>query len=171
MSVTPQELPIADQINEAMAALAGCVFDGLDPVCAATIILGDTDDGQDDFQPDDEDADCDDDCSRAWVRVNGAYPANGIGVANDEPNQSCETLIGMDLEIGIIRCVEIEKNGEAPTATNLLAASIQNIRDMVAIRKAVLCCTHFEDYQLGDWTPTGPDGGRVGGYWTLAVLV
>lgn len=165
MSETPQELPLADRINADLAALAGCVCAGLDPVCACAIMVGSE---LYDFQPDE---DCEEECSRAWVRVAEAYPATGIGIQEEATNANCEGMINLQIEIGVVRCIEVPSDGEAPTVSALLAASVQQIRDMVAIRKAILCCEHFEDYMLGTYTPIGPEGPQIGGIWTMAVLV
>lgn len=171
MSQTPAELPLADLINEGLAALAGCVCSTIDPVCACGVIIGET---FVDIAPDADDEDseeCDEGCSKVWVRVMDVYPASGLGQPTEEANAACDSMLGVQIEIGVTRCFEIPKDGEAPLVSEMLASSQQNIRDMVAIRQAILCCDHFEDVVLGDWTPSGPEGSEYGGIWTLAVLV
>jgi hypothetical protein len=40
---------------------------------------------------------------------------------------------------------------------------------MMVMRRAVACCPGSTDWILGAYVPTGPQGGLVGGYWTLEM--
>lgn len=115
-------------------------------------------------------------CGVAWVRMITAYPAVGVGVPADGPD-GCGTLVGVDLEIGIARCVSVaDNNGEAPPKEDMMQAAATQADDMMLIRKAIKCCSSLDsqDYALGSYMPTGPGGGPggglVGGAWILSTV-
>jgi hypothetical protein len=39
------------------------------------------------------------------------------------------------------------------------------------MRRAVACCLNSKDWILGGYAPLGPQGGVVGGVWTLSMQV
>lgn len=114
---------------------------------------------------------CDDKCGAAWVRLANGYNAEGLGIPSQ--NQGCGTLVGMDIEMGVIRCLEQEERGKPPTAESMRAAFNQQISDMLAIRRAVRCCEALGDldYLLGVYQPIGPTGMVVGGTWTITLVI
>jgi hypothetical protein len=118
-----------------------------------------------------------DDCSAesgmAWVRLMAAYPADGVGVPSETAG-NCGASIGLDIELGIMRKVEVpDADGTPPDAASLLAASLLAAQDILTMRRAVACCAALpnKDYILSGYTPMGPMGGMVGGWWTLAVAL
>lgn len=115
---------------------------------------------------------CDDKCGAAWVRLANAYPAVGVGVPA-ENRIGCGALLGFDIEIGVIRCLEQESTGEAPPAETMSAAALTQVDDLIAMRRAVMCCDALkdEDYSLNTYQPVGPQGMVVGGTWTLSVVL
>lgn len=111
------------------------------------------------------------DCSDggvAWVRMVQGYPSTTVGQA-DQRLGNCGTGWGYDVEVGIVRSVAIEV--EAPDEAESLATAEQQYKDMNTMRKAISCCSGLRssDYILGPYTPYGPNGGVVGGSWTLYV--
>lgn len=154
----------ADRINEALAGFTGCIGEALRDLCSYGLTIGET---YVPFSPDPED-DCDEDeamCSQAWVRV------MGIRETPAEPgwDGSCTSGTTIDLEVGVLRCFEIEEEGEAPTATDVLAAAMQAMTDMAAIRCAATSCEVWDALTVGDWQPSGPLGGQYGGTWTFTA--
>lgn len=150
-----------------LAALAGCVCEKVNAVnetCFCGITLGDQ------YVSTSGIGDCEEACGEAWVRITGAYPSTVVGQPNFNLD-NCGASMGVDIEIGVLRCLEVPEGGEAPTPEQFLEAANVQIKDMIAIRDAVLCCEHFPSYILGAWTPIGPDGGLVGGSWTISVGV
>jgi hypothetical protein len=115
---------------------------------------------------------CDTKCGSAWVRLITAYPADGVGAPADGV-VGCGRGLGVDIEIGVLRCVEQPGDGSAPTEEMLAAASVAQMNDLLAVRRMIACCPSLNDvdYSLGVYTPVGPRGAVVGGRWTLSVLL
>jgi hypothetical protein len=115
---------------------------------------------------------CDDRCGMAWVRLVTAYPAIQIGQF-DQSGNTCGAFLGLDVEVGVLRCVEVAEGTDVPDPEDLIAQAVQQNDDMVLIRKAIACCTALDnvDYMLGTYTPIGPEGALGGGAWTLSVLL
>lgn len=106
----------------------------------------------------------------AWVRIAQAYPATGVGLAAQRPGV-CGVGTGYDIEVGSMRSITVTE--EAPEATEVLAWVEQQDADMNALRRAIQCgvVLNQKDYILGNFTPIGPQGGMVGGAWTVFVMV
>lgn len=112
--------------------------------------------------------DCAKKCGMAWVRMGAVYPASGVGIANEEP-KNCGSGIGYGVEVGILRCAHTGTAEQMPTpAEQMMDAQLQ-VADMLAMRRAVACCPGSTDWILGIYTPTGPQGGLVGGFWSLEM--
>lgn len=109
----------------------------------------------------------------AWVRMMSMYPASGINVVNSEPN-NCGSSIGMDLEVGMIRPVStIDARGKPPKPETYAASAELQDNDAIVMLRAIRGCSAFQAYDniVGQYQPTGPLGGLVGGTWGLAVLL
>jgi hypothetical protein len=115
---------------------------------------------------------CDDLCGMAWTRLESSYPATSLGEFQGDEN-TCGTFLGLDIELGVLRCVEGGDNGEAPEAAEWERATELQLGDMVAMRRAVQCCPALEeiDFLLGTYSPIGPQGLVAGGIWTVSVLI
>lgn len=158
----------ADRLNNAIMAFAGCVAESLKDICTYSVTIGQS---YVPFDPD-EDDDCDPEeavCSQAWVRV------MNVQVMDQQfsfgGGDGCNTSLQLMLEVGILRCIEIPEGGEAPTATDVLVASMQAMTDMLAIQCASQSCDAFDSITTGQWSPSGPLGGQYGGTWTFTVEV
>jgi hypothetical protein len=116
---------------------------------------------------------CDNGCGMAWTRIVSAYPAQTVGEVAVEPN-TCGANLGVDIEVGILRCYQLPDNGDPPSPEVLAAAAARQADDMMSMYRAVKCCEALQefgiDYLLGIFTPSGPLGGVVGGTWTLSVI-
>lgn len=162
-----------ERLNDALIALTGCVGEALDDICSYSLTIGET---YVPFDPD-EDDECEDDeavCSQAWVRVMTVAPVNKA--ESFEIGDGCYVTLGMTLEIGVYRCLDIPEGGEAPTASDVLVAAMQSMTDMRAIYCAVMSCggeegPGFDSIESGTWTPSGPLGGQYGGIWTFDVEI
>lgn len=105
--------------------------------------------------------DCGERCGMAWVQITGAYPASGIGVPDITPS-NCRKAIGVDVQIGVARCMPVgNEQGEPPTEGQLREAVEQQVKDMMSVRAAILCCS-AEDLIAGPVVPFGPEGGVYG---------
>jgi hypothetical protein len=109
-------------------------------------------------------------CGTAWVRLSASYPANGVGVPN-ETLRNCGSGIGYEVELGVIRCVQImEDDGSGPDAATLQAAVELQLADMKAMYMAINCCSGSKAWIVGSYTPIGPEGGAVGGILTVSMM-
>lgn len=167
MTVTPAEPDPDERLHTALVAFTGCVGESLEAMCSYGLTIGET---YVPFDPDPEDNCPDDDaaCSQAWVRVMQASTSY-----NEESfeNGECGAVMRLSLEVGVLRCLDIPEGGEAPTATDVLAASLQSMSDMRAIYCAAMNCEVWDSIDSGTWTPSGPLGGQYGGIWTFDVEV
>lgn len=115
---------------------------------------------------------CDDRCGMGWVRLTSAYPAVAAGQTPLE-GQACASLLGADIQVGVIRCLEYPDDGQPPTQETLEAATLQQMEDMTTIRRVIECCDalDFHDHEINTYTPHGPQGMVVGGWWSLSVAI
>lgn len=155
-----------------MAALAECLCgqikdpaNGVPDVCSCGIVPGDN------MAPGLMDGNCAITCGQAWVRMVGAYPMKGVGQP-DTSLGNCGAQVGADVELGIVRCIDVGDERGTPPEVLLAAAQLQ-YADALVMRKAVLCCdaVPFRDTIMGNYTPLGPAGGMVGGQWLISIAV
>lgn len=108
----------------------------------------------------------------AWVRLGPTYPSQSIGVA-DESVGNCSTGLGADIEVGIMRLIEVAEGTTNLRPETILRQSTDQHDDMLLIRQAIVCCDALDakDYILGAYLPIGPSGGMVGGAWTVHIGV
>ncbi len=112
-------------------------------------------------------------CGMAWVRMASAYPSTIIGEA-DTTQMNCDKMLGLDIEIGVYRCVaDLDDPTVVPEPARLIEVSDLAIEDMLAMRRAVHCCSALADqgYSLGLYVPLGPVGGIAGGTWTVFTSI
>lgn len=111
-------------------------------------------------------------CGMAYVRLTSTYPATQVGINDLEPG-NCNKSTGFDLEIGIMRCFELEPDGGPLSPEDLMVATEQQIKDAETMRRAIDCCDAVgsRDYILGLYTPFGPDGAILGGSWVLNLVI
>jgi hypothetical protein len=114
--------------------------------------------------------DCRDKCGSAWVRLGAAYPSVTAGEADTRPH-NCGASIGVDIEVGIVRCAPVPNSVGEVDPAKVLASAQQQAEDILTMWRAISCCPEVtkRDYILGQYSPVGPQGGLMGGIWTLAV--
>lgn len=178
MSTSSDEVQFpADKLNEALVTFTSCIGESLDGICSYSLIIGQS---YVPFMPDADEDDgeaCEDSeygCNQAWVRVETVSTAATAGnTALDGTN--CDVVWRLALEVGVLRCITIEGEGEAPTSSDLLEAAMQSMDDMSALHKAAFDCKAADDQPLwlsiedGEWIPLGPLGGQYGGTWLFTV--
>lgn len=139
-------------------------------VCSYGLVIGDS------YVPFDPDEDeCQDDegddatCEQVWVRVAQVTPTGGV----DTFRGMCGQEMQLALEVGVLRCIETPEQGEAPRASDMLAAVLQSMDDMNAIYRGAMGVDDdlFDEIIAGEWTPVGPMGGQYGGIWTFTVTI
>jgi hypothetical protein len=115
--------------------------------------------------------DCSQACGMAWVRLESMYPSVVLGQPDATPG-NCGTTLEIAVEMGVARCLPvIDESGTPPSAQELADSTELQIADALAMRTAVACCVRGKDWVLGGYTPFGPQGGMVGGTWSLVLQV
>lgn len=157
----------ADALNNAMAEFTGDIGLALEGICSFGWTIGDS---YVPFNPDDDNDSCDEEeavCSQMWVRVVQISPA----VQDESWDGSCSLVLQIELEVGVLRCVEIPEGGEAPTESGVLEAAMISMDDMNTIQCAGMSSEAFDSLTLGTWVPLGPSGGQYGGVWSFTAEV
>jgi hypothetical protein len=165
MTTLPDDL---DPLHQALIQFTGCIGEALSDICSYGLTIGEA---YVPFDPDPED-DCPEDeemvCSQAWVRVTSVNPLPNLTESwEGDTDAACSFRIG--LEVGVLRCVEIPEEGNAPTASDVLVGALQAMTDMKAVQVAALGCEVWESIEVGEWHPSGPLGGQYGGVWSFTV--
>jgi hypothetical protein len=152
---------ILDDLSTCLCAQI--LTDGLPPVCTCGVMPGSE-------VALDYAGDCDSACGMAWVRLTSSYPSVSIGQPTARPG-NCSAGIGIEVEIGIMRCIDLGDGTNPPVLADMKAAADLQYADMVAMLRAIACCRASKDWLLGTYIPYGPQGGMVGGIMPLALLV
>jgi hypothetical protein len=86
---------------------------------------------------------------------------------------TCVTPFSETVEIGIVRCARgvLQDDGQPPPASDVTADAQRQATDREALKQAILCCWGVEGRDLLGltWEPIEPQGGCVGGIWTLTL--
>jgi len=153
-----------------LSALAECLCAeilnpvwGVPDVCTCGVVPGEVASAE-------QTGNCQTKCGQAWVRLVGLYPMAQIGTPQTEAG-NCGAGLGMDVEVGIMRCITVgDGRGNPPTPEQYLAATQLQITDALIMRTAIECCPALpsRDTILGLYQPLGPEGGLVGGLWNLS---
>lgn len=151
-------------------ALATCLCaqikdDGLDEPCYCGVMPG--------FEVAWDIGECDDgSCGIAYVRLGNVYPSSQVGVATVNPG-NCAIGTGLDIEMGMLRCFELNEDGSPSSPAQLLEASRIQYADILVMQKALVCCEWLpaEDFVVGTYQPVGPSGGVVGGAFPLSAWI
>lgn len=113
-----------------------------------------------------------DDCcdGQTWVRLTTITPQPPTG-------QNCQiNWWDLAVEVGILRCAHtIDDAGRAPAPYDLTTEAGEQGRDLWALNEAIVCyATEIPSVvrvDMGAWTPSGPEGGCVGGAWAATLRV
>lgn len=167
MTAVAERVLIEDKaIWPAITSLVACLCEevirsGLPPVCICTPLPGEV------YATDyvSEDA------GMAWVRLESAWPSTSF--PNQTITSTCAAPLAFGVEIGLAFCAPIfEQDGTPPPFAAQFDTTRVQIAAMAAMRRAVLCCFpagRAQDVVLGLYTPLGPEGGVVGGTWSISV--
>lgn len=166
MTVTaPTEIRTDTFVWPAMLRLAEClctelVAAGLPPTCLCSVLPGDA--VAADYVSEDE--------GMAWVRLVSGYPYTAFPVA-DTAAATCLRPLAFELEVGALWCAPVfaDSRGTPPDMAAQFAATETQLAAMAAMHRAIVCCVPTErgTGALGAYTPVGPEGGVVGGVWSL----
>jgi hypothetical protein len=117
---------------------------------------------------------------QAWVRlvnVQAVVRQSETGTSTGVAFTSCRGEYIFQLEMGVTRCIPgVDASGNPPTTEELLEATRFQLADMDTMRRAITCCFATDrqwgenrGVQMESYTPVGPEGGCVGGYWTFYI--
>lgn len=103
----------------------------------------------------------------AWVRLIQVYPSASFPDPAID-GRSCAYPLVAEVEIGLMYCFPAAKAGDIPTVEEQWEAARLQAAGMAALRRAIECCYRKAgEFALGTYTAVGPDGGFVGGTWTV----
>jgi len=160
--VAPAPLSITERIGPILSELLGCAEAALDPpVARAYIAPGNT-------------VAWDDCCNgQVWVRLLflESLALAKMGATHMDP---CGLVWTATFGIGVLRCSStIDDRGEIASADALSNEALQMLADEAALCQAIYCCNvaPLNRYELTRWDPLGPEGGCVGGEWTMTMQV
>ena len=159
--------PVFNRLGELAVCLCEQIQDpenGVPDVCFCGIVPGEQAIGN-------YAGDCKNKCGMAWVRLVSLYPMASIGAIDQTPG-NCGVGVGIDVEMGVFRCISIgDEQGNLPSPAELLEATQLQIADALIMRKAVLCCDAIPSKEaiLANYTPVGPLGGLVGGTMQVSM--
>jgi len=111
--------------------------------------------------------------SMAWVRHVSTNPTIQFPSA-DLSIDNCASTLAHIIEVGLIRPSPIpESDGrhvDLPDDLTHMNASLQLADDMMLMKDAIARAAKVIDFViLGSYTPVGPEGGAVGGIWSLTA--
>lgn len=104
----------------------------------------------------------------AYVRLVDSYPSTTFPSANTTPSVSCSAMLVATLEVGLLQCMPINADGSPLSQEQSTEVSRLQMAGMRAIQQAIACCD-LPLVVLGSYTPQGPQGGLVGGFWQINV--
>lgn len=174
MSETPEESTQLSRLENSLITFTSRIGAAVEDICSYGLTIGES---YVPFNPD-EDEECTEEevaCSQVWVRVESITPRDSG--AEQGWGGDCALTLNMELEVGVLRCIETVEDGEAPTASDVLVYAIQNLEDMNAILCAAMADSPegepdiWDAIYVGQWVPTGPLGGQYGGIWSFTVEI
>jgi hypothetical protein len=107
----------------------------------------------------------------AWVRLESAWPSTNF--PSPSGAAACNAPLAFGIEVGLAYCAPgSSDDGEPPSMAAQFDAVRLQMAAMNAMRQAILCCfptSRASDVALGVYVPAGPQGGVVGGTWSISV--
>lgn len=161
-----------DLVHDFLDGLLTAVVDWLDtigaPVCRSFVAPGAS-------APWDTCCECDVGEGQAWVLASRVFPVDPFP-NQDVSAQRCKPReYAANVTAGVLRCAHtVDDQGVPPDPEVVTADAVKVGRDRTAVLDAIVCHVAGDEpgtFQVGDWTPLGPQGGCVGGQWTMTVAV
>jgi hypothetical protein len=109
-----------------------------------------------------------------WVNI------GPIGVGNQDgtrsANTTCKPTIYVSATVGYTTCYPINEDGQALTSQQQIVLTDLVMAARAALYRGISCCDWKGSYGIGEvvvttWTPQGPQGGVLGGQWTVQVQI
>jgi hypothetical protein len=153
-----------DVLGPLLTQLLGCVAAALDPTVGRALVAPGGLVAWDDC--------C---AGMVWTRLMAinAEPTTAakLGASNFDP---CGVRWTASIGVGALRCsAAVDEQGGIASAAALTTEAVQVTADAAALCQAVYCCNllPLARQQVLRWDPLGPDGGCVGGEWTVNLQV
>lgn len=114
---------------------------------------------------------CEDSDGMGWVRLGSVYLTRSFPLAANSIVPCDQATSAFTVDVGIIRSMPLAEDGEGLDAADFEAAADIQTSEMAVIQQAILCCYGSQNdlVMLGGYTPVGPDGGAIGGFWTATL--
>ena len=159
--------PPSQVASELLDCLVGLLDDEGRPVCRAVLasggsvpwdVCGESSDGSE---------------GQAWVAVGQVTPVEQFP-AGSPPHRCPPPEYATVLTVAVLRCAAtVDDQGRPPSPERMAADASKVAADRAAMRDAVVCCLagglEPGEWQMGSWTPLGPQGGCVGGQQQVTV--
>lgn len=109
----------------------------------------------------------------AWVRLGAAFPSVEFPAVKSDIN-NCTSTLAYEFDMGVLRPAPIGeqfgKDVHLPTDEVHTATTHRQMEDMMIMHRAINAAAEdIELLLLGTYSPMGPQGGAVGGYWNLTA--
>lgn len=112
------------------------------------------------------------DCGMAWTRLDRLFPYKTFPLI-DQSGVGCDGPMAATIELGVFRCLPTGgMAGQPPTAEQLTNATINQLRDLDAMKATMKCCPAVEgrSVSIGTYVPRD-SGGCGGGIWPITVTL
>jgi hypothetical protein len=110
---------------------------------------------------------CDGDvCGMGYVRVVTAFPYEVFPIPTLD--NTCRRELAWQIEVGAMRCIPVHDDGLPLAEADMAEVWVGQMLDTWALYKALTCC-EAPGMSVQSYTPVGPEGGCVGGFWTAYV--
>jgi hypothetical protein len=148
-------------ITDYTTALEACLADKFGSLCAWGVVAGSA--------PSlDYCGGCEGDgCGQWWIAVQSIFPFTTF--PNPDDTAQCGTELGVNIQVGVARCFPVPEDGDPVTHEQHAEAFAEQMADALAMHAAIACCVTGYTVALGTYDPIGPEGGCLGGTWTLNV--
>lgn len=149
---------VLERLQDALVELTTGVLTALEPpVCRVNLALG----------PDPTWDSCAQTCSND---ADGHLWATIVGTTVGDTEQCLNHKA--TVRIGILRCAAvISDSGEPPSAAAVSADAAQQAFDADAIYTVMSSDAFKHGFDLVGWSPLGPNGACVGGYWEYTYTI
>lgn len=107
----------------------------------------------------------------AWVRLVGASPTSAFPSPETRVN-ACAITLAYTVEVGMVGPAPVLEdnmgNFSLPEDTELFEAAMRQAEEMQMMFDAIRAAA-IPEKVIGDYAPQGPEGGVMGGLWTVIV--
>lgn len=111
---------------------------------------------------------CDHDrCGMGYVRFAGAFPYSTF--PQQFLDHRCTLPLAWAVEVGALRCVPQSTDGSLIDPEAMADVAVNQILDASALHRAIKCCG--VEAAVATYSPVGPSGGCVGGFWLAYLAV